>query len=113
LAATFGAPARPGAPIRPKHQRTREHDMLDSNLKTQLQGYLERITQPVEIVASLDDSEKSREMLVLRNESESVSSRVKTDAQRDAAQIKPSFARRRPGADPQVRCAGVPMGPEF
>jgi len=34
--------------------------MLDSQLKSQLQGYLERITQPVEVVASLDDSDKSR-----------------------------------------------------
>ena len=35
--------------------------MLDSNLKSQLQGYLERISQPVEIVASLDDGEKSHD----------------------------------------------------
>ena len=39
--------------------------MLDSNMKAQLKGYLERISQPVEITASLDDSEKSREMLEL------------------------------------------------
>ena len=30
--------------------------MLDANLKTQLQGYLTRITMPIELVASLDDS---------------------------------------------------------
>ena len=29
--------------------------MLDANLKTQLKSYLERITQPVELIASLDD----------------------------------------------------------
>jgi len=39
--------------------------MLDTNTKAQLQGYLERITQPVEIVASLDDGDASREMLDL------------------------------------------------
>jgi NADH-dependent peroxiredoxin subunit F len=87
--------------------------MLDSNLKQQLQGYLERISQPVEIVASLDDSEKSQEMLDLLHDIESVSSLVKIDARRDAAQIKPSFALRRPGAEAQVRFAGVPMGHEF
>src|ERR1700723_1925911 len=87
--------------------------MLDSNLKLQLKGYLERISQPVQIVASLDDGEKSQEMLDLLNDIESVSNLVKLDAQRDDAQIKPSFALRRPGAQAQVRFAGVPMGHEF
>ena len=36
--------------------------MLDANLKTQLAAYLEKIVQPIEIVASLDGSDKSREL---------------------------------------------------
>lgn len=36
--------------------------MLDANLKTQLKAYLEKVSQPFEIVASLDDSDKSREL---------------------------------------------------
>ncbi|MEO7206481.1 MAG: alkyl hydroperoxide reductase subunit F [Steroidobacteraceae bacterium] len=87
--------------------------MLDSNLKAQLTGYLARISQRVEIVASLDDSEKSQEMLALLNDIESISSIVKIDSQRDDAQVKPSFALRRPGAEARVRFAGVPMGHEF
>jgi NADH-dependent peroxiredoxin subunit F len=87
--------------------------MLDSNLKAQLQGYLQRISQPVEIVASVDDSDKSREMLELLDDIASVSSLVMIDAQRDDTQVKPSFALRRPGAAPRVRFAGVPMGHEF
>ena len=39
--------------------------MLDDSLKAQLQGYLERLQQPVEILASLDESDGSREMLQL------------------------------------------------
>ena len=39
--------------------------MLDDNLKQQLRGYLDRVTQPVELVAALDDSPKSQEMLGL------------------------------------------------
>ncbi len=39
--------------------------MLDANLKTQLKAYLEKVSQPFEIVASLDDSDKSRELLGL------------------------------------------------
>jgi len=86
--------------------------MLDSNMKTQLKGYLERISQPVEIVASLDDGEKSQEMLALLGDIESLSDLVKM-AEPDPAQMKPSFALRRPGAEPHVRFAGVPMGHEF
>src|ERR1700732_1948036 len=90
-----------------------DETMLDSNLKTQLKGYLERISQPVEIVASVDDTEKSREMLELLTDIESVSELIKIDVRRDDAQVKPSFALRQPGAEPRVRFAGLPMGHEF
>src|SRR5580693_586274 len=86
--------------------------MLDSNMKTQLKGYLERISQPVEIIASLDDGEKSQEMLELLTDIESLSDLVKV-AGRETGQMLPSFALRRPGAEPHVRFAGVPMGHEF
>ena len=39
--------------------------MLDDQLKTQLSAYLERVQQPFELVASLNDSDTSREMLEL------------------------------------------------
>src|SRR6202789_1738847 len=87
--------------------------MLDSNLKTQLKGYLERISLPVEIVASLDDSAKSGEMLALLNDIESVSDLITIEVRRGDAQMTPSFALRRPGAEFQVRFAGLPMGHEF
>jgi alkyl hydroperoxide reductase subunit F len=87
--------------------------MLDMNLKTQLKGYLERISEPVAITASLDDSASSREMLELLNDIESVSERITVDVRRDDAEMKPSFALARPGSDPRVRFAGVPMGHEF
>jgi alkyl hydroperoxide reductase subunit F len=86
--------------------------MLDGNLKTQLKGYLERISQPVQIIASLDDGEKSREMLDLLEDIESLSDLVKVTG-RDPEQLKPSFALQRPGAEPHIRFAGVPMGHEF
>jgi NADH-dependent peroxiredoxin subunit F len=86
--------------------------MLDSNLKAQLKGYLERLTQPVEIISSTDESDNSKEMLELLGDIESVSELVKVVGS-DAAQVKPSFALRRPGAEPHVRFAGLPMGHEF
>jgi len=36
--------------------------MLDAELKSQLKGYLERVTRPIEIEASVDDGEKSQEI---------------------------------------------------
>ena len=71
--------------------------MLEANLKTQLKGYLERLTQPVEIIASVDDNDKSREMLELLNDITSLSPLVTLDPVHDETQVKPSFALRRPG----------------
>src|SRR5450631_1635409 len=87
--------------------------MLDANLKTQLKGYLKRLTQPVEIIASVDDSDASREMLELLNDIVSLSPLVTLDPTRDATPVKPSFALRRAGQAPHVRFAGLPMGHEF
>src|SRR5579859_6876847 len=86
--------------------------MLDGNLKTQLKSYLERISQPVEIVASVDDTDESREMLELLADIESASDLIKIDVRRDDAQVKPSFALNQPGTEPRVRFAGLPMGHE-
>ncbi len=87
--------------------------MLDAKLKTQLKGYLERLTQPVELVASVDDNDKSHEMLELLAEIVSLSPLVTLDPVRDETQVKPSFALRRPGQPARVRFAGLPMGHEF
>ncbi|MDG9930310.1 MULTISPECIES: alkyl hydroperoxide reductase subunit F [unclassified Pseudomonas] len=86
--------------------------MLDATLKTQLQAYLEKVTQPFEIVASLDDSAKSQELLGLLNDIVGLTDKItlKTDGN-DAR--RPSFALNRPGADIGITFAGIPMGHEF
>ena len=86
--------------------------MLDANLKAQLKSYLERVTQPIEIVASLDDGAKSQEMLALLQDVVSLTTLItlKTDGN-DAR--KPSFSINRPGAEISLRFAGIPMGHEF
>ena len=88
--------------------------MLDANLKQQLQAYLGRLTQPIEIVASLDDSDASREMMELLRDIASLSSLI-TLGQRDhdASVRTPSFSVNRIGADMGIRFAGIPMGHEF
>lgn len=86
--------------------------MLDANLKDQLAAYLERITQPVELVVSLDNSEASREMQELLEEIAALSPQVSVLTDGDDAR-KPSFAIRRTGTAIAVRFAGLPMGHEF
>ncbi|MDS9873635.1 alkyl hydroperoxide reductase subunit F [Pseudomonas protegens] len=86
--------------------------MLDANLKAQLKSYLERVTQPIEIVASLDDGAKSQEMLALLKDIVSLSNQITLlDNGSDAR--KPSFSLNRPGSDISLRFAGIPMGHEF
>lgn len=86
--------------------------MLDANLKAQLKSYLERVTQPIEIVASLDDGAKSQEMLALLKDVASLSQQITLlDNGTDAR--KPSFSLNRPGSDINLRFAGIPMGHEF
>ncbi|WP_024869462.1 alkyl hydroperoxide reductase subunit F [Pseudoxanthomonas suwonensis] len=87
--------------------------MLDEALKTQLQAYLERLTRPVHLVASLDDSDASAEMLELLNDIEGLSPQVSLDVRRHDAERKPSFAITSPGQDISLRFAGLPMGHEF
>lgn len=86
--------------------------MLDANLKAQLKSYLERVTQPIEIVASLDDGAKSQEMLALLQDVVSLTTLITLKTDGDNAR-KPSFSINRPGADISLRFAGIPMGHEF
>jgi alkyl hydroperoxide reductase subunit F len=86
--------------------------MLDANLKAQLKSYLERVTQPIEIIASLDDGAKSQELLALLQDVNALSDKITLrDDGNDSR--KPSFAITRPGEDIGVRFAGIPMGHEF
>src|SRR5690606_14056104 len=87
--------------------------MLDANLKTQLQAYLERLTRPVHLVASVDDGTGSQEMLSLLRDIEGLSPKVSLEVVRDDDQRKPSFAITSPGQDIDLRFAGLPMGHEF
>ena len=87
--------------------------MLDDNLKAQLGAYLERVTQPFELVASLSDSESSQETLALLQTIQGLRAdkiTLRTDGQ-DAR--KPSFSVQRTGSDTSLRFAGLPLGHEF
>ena len=85
--------------------------MLDANLKGQLKAYMANITQPIELVASLDEGAKSRELEGLLNEIAELSDKVTVTSGNDRR--KPSFMIRRAGTDIGVTFAGIPMGHEF
>ncbi|MEO6519415.1 MAG: alkyl hydroperoxide reductase subunit F [Pseudoxanthomonas sp.] len=87
--------------------------MLDETLKTQLKTYLEKVVRPIEIVASLDDSDKSREMEALLAEIVLLSDKITLVQRHDADVHTPSFALNSPGQDIHLRFAGLPMGHEF
>ncbi|MCL4183073.1 MAG: alkyl hydroperoxide reductase subunit F [Burkholderiaceae bacterium] len=86
--------------------------MLEAGIKAQLKGYLERLQQPIELVASLDDGPKSTELRALLRDIVELSPLVSSrDDGADAR--RPSFTIGRPGEPARVRFAGLPMGHEF
>lgn len=87
--------------------------MLDTNTKAQLAAYLQRISQPVEIVASLDDSPASQDMRSLLKDIAEASPLMKVSETTGGPHRKPSFSLNRPGENHGPRFAGLPMGHEF
>jgi NADH-dependent peroxiredoxin subunit F len=106
--------------------------MLDADLKQQLKTHLERISRPVELVADLDGSDSSSEMLGLLEEVASLSTRIslriRTPGRSGAESagdhspplntdgndpLVPSFRVGRAGTDLGIRFAGIPLGHEF
>jgi alkyl hydroperoxide reductase subunit F len=86
--------------------------MLDANVRAQLQGYLELLQRPIELVATLDDSECATEMRGLLEEVVTLSGKVAVRFDGTAA-LTPSFTVGVRGESARVRFAGVPMGHEF
>jgi alkyl hydroperoxide reductase subunit F len=87
--------------------------MLDQDLQTQLAAYLQRVTQPFEMVASLNDSDTSREMLDLLQTIQSLRSDMITLQTDGTDERTPSFTLQRVGAANSLRFAGLPLGHEF
>ena len=86
--------------------------MLDTAIRNQLKAYLEKLRQPIELVATLDDSPAAAEMRALLQQIAALSPLV---GMRDdgADRRAPSFTVGRPGEAARVRFAGIPMGHEF
>jgi len=86
--------------------------MLDHNTSVQLKTLLERLESPIELVASLDGSDKSDKIKELVNEIAALSDQVtaRLDGQHSR---RPSFGVAKAGEQPRVFFAGLPMGHEF
>ncbi|AKJ31099.1 alkyl hydroperoxide reductase subunit F [Caldimonas brevitalea] len=88
--------------------------MLDDSLKAQLKSYLERVTQPIEIVAALDETPASQEMQGLLRDIESLSDKITLKLDDDRKDVRrPSFSLQRAGTAMDLRFAAIPMGHEF
>ncbi|WP_116995401.1 alkyl hydroperoxide reductase subunit F [Desertimonas flava] len=102
--------------------------MLDATLAAQLKTYLDNITKPIELIASLDDAVaptgKSAELIELLDEIAAMSPNITVRRDGDDGR-RPSFAIMRADApsdvspsdvspsDVSVRFAGIPLGHEF
>jgi len=89
--------------------------MLDAAIKTQLSAYLEKLQQPIELVASLDDSDIARQIGALLADIAALSQKVSVrmdgiDARRPSFSVGPANGA---GEAHRIRFAGLPMGHEF
>src|SRR5699024_6423390 len=87
--------------------------MLDTNLKAQLQGYMEMVAQPIRLRANLGSDAKSEELRSLLQQIDSMSDQVSYVEESDDSRRQPSFAIERVGTDIGIEFAGIPMGHEF
>lgn len=87
--------------------------MLDNQVKEQLKNYLAKLVNPIEIVASINDTAKSREMTELLQDIAELSTKITLIEKADDNKRSPSFSINRPDGSVNLRFAGIPMGHEF
>ena len=87
--------------------------MLDTDLKTQLKTYLERVTRPIEIVAHLDAGDSSQELRALLQDLKEASPQISVSERGAEGARVPSFSLGSPGEQISLSFAGLPMGHEF
>lgn len=87
--------------------------MLDANMKTQLEGYLQNLKTPVELLAYLVEDDKSRELATLMDELAALSPLVSVVRGEDDSARRPSMGVRSAAKGTELRFAGIPLGHEF
>src|SRR5690606_18982317 len=91
---------------------SRSKKMLDAAIKSQLKAYLEKLQSPIELVASLDAGDKSREVSSLLDDIATLSNKVRV-RENGESHYRPSFSVGPQGQAARIQFAGIPMGHEF
>jgi alkyl hydroperoxide reductase subunit F len=86
--------------------------MLEPDILAQLEGYLTRLQRPIELVASLDDSEPAQQMRELLRQIASLHPLVSL-REDGPFERRPSFQVSAAGSDMGVHFAALPLGHEF
>jgi NADH-dependent peroxiredoxin subunit F len=87
--------------------------MLDSTIQAQLAGYLQRLQQPVELIATLDGSEAALQMRELLDAIAALHPTMVSARFDGTAARRPSFQVTRRGSDMGISFAAIPLGHEF
>ena len=86
--------------------------MLDTNIKTQLKAYFEKIESPIVLEATLDDSTQSAQMLELLNEVAEQTTKITVKTSGSSKNI-PSFTVGKVDEVARIAFSGLPMGHEM
>src|SRR5690625_6238244 len=87
--------------------------MLDANLKAQLQGYMEKLVEPIALVANLGEDAKSQELRSLLQDIESTCDKISFSEAYDSSKRVTSFTIERVDNDIDVSFAGILLGHEI
>ncbi|MCO4784403.1 alkyl hydroperoxide reductase subunit F [Marinomonas atlantica] len=88
--------------------------MLDANMKQQLGTYLQNIVNPIEITVSVNNSDKSNELLELATEIQSLNSdKITLSVNENPQGRAPQMSVGPKDEQARVNFAGIPMGHEF
>mgnify|MGYP001028754510 CR=1 FL=1 len=87
--------------------------MLDTNMQAQLKQFLANLREPIELVASLDATEKSAQTRELLEEIAALHDMVSASFDGEDKRTPSFVIRRASDAEKWVRFAGLPMGHEF
>jgi len=87
--------------------------MLDANMKQQLDAYLQRLVNPIELTVAVNDSAKSKELLELAQEIDSLNDKISLTVLNNDSGRVPRMEVGPQGEKARVTFAGIPMGHEF
>lgn len=86
---------------------------LDPTIKSQLQDYMTKLINPVKLVAYIDDSSSSNEMIEMLEEVISLTEKIILNKKLDVSKRTPSFEVNREIESTGITFAGIPSGHEF